>query len=109
MKSTTQQSEVQDEYQVADILELVEQDEYQEWMRPDDLAGVPLKFLAAEVREGKYGEYLLITAERLDSNQTIRVVTGGRYVRRVFDKVLENGLLPFRATFARQGRSWVLR
>jgi hypothetical protein len=108
MKSTTQQSD-QEEYLVADILELVEQNEFEEWMRPDDLVGVPLKFTDVEVREGKYGEYLLITAERLDTNQVIRVMTGGRYLRKIFDKVMEHGLLPFRATFARQGRTWVVR
>jgi hypothetical protein len=109
MKSTTRESEEQDEYLVADILELVEQNEFEEWMRPDDLIGVPLRFLAVEVRQGKYGEYLLITAERLDTNQQIRVMTGGRYLRKIFDKVMEHGLLPFRATFARQGRTWVVR
>jgi hypothetical protein len=97
------------EYEVSEILELVEQGEFDEWLRPDDLVGVPLRFLAVEVREGKYGEYLLITAERLDNDQKIHVMTGGRYLRKIFDKVMEHGLLPFRGTFARQGRTWVLR
>jgi len=109
MKSNIDQADGSQEYLVRDVVELIGQDEVDEWLRPQELEGIPLQFIACEVREGKYGEFLLLTAKRLDTGRTVSIMTGGRYVRKVFDLVMEHGMFPIKGTFARQGRTWVLR
>ena len=74
----------------------------------DDVQGQELHLTEAHLVNGKYGEYVFITANN-DEGEVFQIMTGGNFVVEAIKKVIDAKAFPVDVTFIKKGRAWLFQ
>jgi len=75
-------------------------------LRLDDIAGEQVTINDAELREGNFGTFAVLSLIR-ESGELATVITGGLFVLDAIKDVMGQDGFPVTATFFRRGRTWL--